>query len=185
MYFSTAASSENDHGSMNLASKTAPVASTRPSTVAASHRTVGCWTLRWTSVMVWPVLRSYQRRLRSSVARPSWTMRLPDEVLRLDLAAFLPPQPHQRRFIIAHDDPGVGAADEVTTVGRDCAFLGHKILHDKKWWACTAASRNTPNYRMDFWSGVADFIAATAVIAREDRGKKCKLVSVTGQLEMF
>src|SRR5207344_1750445 len=31
MYFSAAASTENDQGSMNLASNTAPVASTRPS----------------------------------------------------------------------------------------------------------------------------------------------------------
>src|SRR6266568_4660962 len=38
IYFSAAASSENDHGSMNLASKTAPVASTTPSRVAANHR---------------------------------------------------------------------------------------------------------------------------------------------------
>ena len=37
---------------------------------------------------------------------------IPREVLRLDLTAFLPPQPHQGNFIIAHDDPSVGAADE-------------------------------------------------------------------------
>ena len=35
MYFSAAPSSENDQGSMNLASKTAPVPSTIPSSVAA------------------------------------------------------------------------------------------------------------------------------------------------------
>ena len=34
------------------------------------------------------------------------------EVLRLDLAALLPPQPQQSVLIIAHDDPGVRAADE-------------------------------------------------------------------------
>ena len=34
------------------------------------------------------------------------------EVLRLGLAALLPPQPEQGRLIVAHDDPGVGAADE-------------------------------------------------------------------------
>ena len=51
MCFSAAASSENDHGSMNLASNTAPVASTRPSRVAAIHRSAGCRTRRWTSVM--------------------------------------------------------------------------------------------------------------------------------------
>ena len=38
MYFSAAASSENAQGSMNLASNTAPVASTRPSSVAAIQR---------------------------------------------------------------------------------------------------------------------------------------------------
>ena len=35
MYFSAAASSENDQGNMNLASKTAPVPSTMPSSVAS------------------------------------------------------------------------------------------------------------------------------------------------------
>jgi hypothetical protein len=38
MYFSAAACSENDHGSMNFASNAAPVASTRPSNVAAIYR---------------------------------------------------------------------------------------------------------------------------------------------------
>ena len=39
------------------------------------------------------------------------------KVLRLDLAALLPPQPHQGGLVIAHDDPGVRAADEVAAVG--------------------------------------------------------------------
>ena len=78
MYFSAAPSSENDHGSMNLASNTAPVASTMPSRVAAIQRTTGCCTRRWTAVRTWPVLRSNQWRLRGSVTTPSWTMRLPE-----------------------------------------------------------------------------------------------------------
>ena len=78
IYFSAAASSENDQGSMNLASKTAPVASIRPSRVAPIHRTIGCRTCRWTSAIICPEFASYQRRLRSSVANPSWTMRLPE-----------------------------------------------------------------------------------------------------------
>jgi len=41
MYFSAAASSENDHGSMNFASNTAPVASTTPSRVGAIHLITG------------------------------------------------------------------------------------------------------------------------------------------------
>src|SRR5262245_33392994 len=79
MYFSAAASSENDHGSMNLASNTASVPSTMPSRVAAIHGMAECLTWRWTSVTRRPVLRSYQDRLSSSVAAPSCTMRLPEK----------------------------------------------------------------------------------------------------------
>src|SRR5215831_18250522 len=41
MCFSAAASSENDHGSINLASNTAPEAATMPSRVAPIHRLTG------------------------------------------------------------------------------------------------------------------------------------------------
>ena len=34
------------------------------------------------------------------------------EVLRLDLAALFPPEPEQGGLVVAHDDPGVRAADE-------------------------------------------------------------------------
>src|SRR5215813_10393389 len=78
IYFSAAASSENDHGSMNLDSKTAPVASTVPSRVATIQGMAECLTRRWTSVTCRPVLRSYQVRLSSSVAAPSCTIRFPD-----------------------------------------------------------------------------------------------------------
>ena len=54
MYFSAAASSENDQGSMNLASNTAPLPSTRPSRVAAIQRSAGCRTRRWMSVIDLP-----------------------------------------------------------------------------------------------------------------------------------
>src|SRR5215831_15044541 len=79
MYFSAAASSENDQGSMNLASKTAPVPSTSPSRVATIQGMAECLTRRWTSATRWPELRSYQERLSSSVAAPSWTTRLLDK----------------------------------------------------------------------------------------------------------
>ena len=78
MCFSAAASSENDQGSMNLASNTASTPSTMPSSVAAIQRFTGCWTQRWTSATARPVLRSYQARLSASVATPSWTTRLSD-----------------------------------------------------------------------------------------------------------
>jgi hypothetical protein len=77
MYFSAAPSSENDHG-MNLASKTAPVGSTMPSSVAAIHLMTGCCTRCWMSLIAFPVLRSYHCRLSASVAVPSCTIRLPD-----------------------------------------------------------------------------------------------------------
>src|SRR6266446_10302731 len=81
MYFSAAASSENDHGSINLDSKTAPVPSTVPSRVAIIQGIAECLTRRWMSVTRRPVLRSYQERLSSSVAVPSCTMRFPDKSL--------------------------------------------------------------------------------------------------------
>ena len=34
------------------------------------------------------------------------------EVLRLDLAAFFPPEAEQGGLVVAHDDPGIRAADE-------------------------------------------------------------------------
>ena len=55
MCFSAAASSENAQGSMNLASNTASVAATRPSSVAAIQRRTGWRTCRPMSVRTWPV----------------------------------------------------------------------------------------------------------------------------------
>src|SRR5262249_23720646 len=40
------------------------------------------------------------------------------QVLGLDLSPFLPPQPEESAFLIAHDDPGIGSADEIATVFR-------------------------------------------------------------------
>ena len=40
------------------------------------------------------------------------------KVLRLDLAALFPPEAEQGGLVIAHDDPGVRAADEVAAIGR-------------------------------------------------------------------
>ena len=66
--------------------------------------------------MVRPVLRSYQSRLRFSVTRPSWTMRLSERSSGSSLAPLLSPEPDQLLFIGAHDDPGIGAADEGATL---------------------------------------------------------------------
>ena len=43
---------------------------------------------------------------------PSWTIRLLERSSRLDLAALFPPQPQQGGLVVAHDHPGVGAADK-------------------------------------------------------------------------
>src|SRR5258706_16193817 len=51
MCFSAAASSENDHGSMNLASNTAPVSLTSPSSVAAIQGMVGWTAWRWRALL--------------------------------------------------------------------------------------------------------------------------------------
>src|SRR5262249_40225748 len=91
MYFSAAASSENDQGSMNLASNTASVASTMPSSVAAIQRMAECLTWRWTSITRRPVLRSYQERL-SSGRGAELDNKVAGQVLRLNLAPFLLPE---------------------------------------------------------------------------------------------
>ena len=116
--FSAAPSSENDQGSMNLASNTAPLLSTRPSRVAAIQRSAGCKILALDIGDDLTVLASYQRRLSSSVATPSWTMRLPDRSSGSTSPRFLPPEPQQGGLVIAQDDPGIRAADKVSALGR-------------------------------------------------------------------
>jgi len=44
------------------------------------------------------------------------------QVLRLDLAPFLAPEADKGPFVIAHNDPGVRAADEETAVTISRAF---------------------------------------------------------------
>ncbi len=58
---------------------------------------------------------------------PSWTMRLPERSSGSSFAAFFPPQPQQGAFVLAHDDPGIGAADEVSPIQ---AIFTHKSFHD-------------------------------------------------------
>ena len=51
------------------------------------------------------------------------------QVLRLDLTPLLPPQPHQGDFVVAHDDPGVGAAYKSASIGGLCIPL-KMVRHD-------------------------------------------------------
>ena len=123
MCFSAAASSENDQGSMNLASNTAPLASTIPSRVAPIQRLTGWRTCRCTCVTAWPLLRSYQSRLRCSVTDAELDDEIIREVLRLLLAALLAPEPQQGGLVLAHDDPGIRAADEAPPVPESGNFV--------------------------------------------------------------
>ena len=40
------------------------------------------------------------------------------QVLRLCLSSLLPPKPYERGFVVAHDDPGVRAADKRTALDK-------------------------------------------------------------------
>ena len=66
--------------------------------------------------MTWPVLASIPAPIEVLGHDPELDDEVAGEVLWLDLAALLPPKPEQGILIIAHDDPGVGAADEVAAV---------------------------------------------------------------------
>src|SRR5215831_17674997 len=57
------------------------------------------------------------------------------QVLRLSLAPFLLPEADKGRFVAAHDDPGVGAADEgAAAFVRLCPHVrSHDFLRFKKW----------------------------------------------------
>ena len=112
--FFRATSSENDQGSMNLASNTASVATTRPSRVAAIHRRAG-----------WRILPLNIRNdlagvgfIPAPIEVFGYDAELDDEitgqVLRFDLAALFAPEPQQCRLIITHDNPSIRPSDKVT-----------------------------------------------------------------------
>ena len=112
MYFSAAASSENDQGSMNLASNTASVPSTIPSRVAAIQGMAECLTRRWTSRDPPAGIALVPGAVEVLGRGPELHDEVAGQVLRLGLAPFLAPEADQGGFVAAHDDPGVGAADE-------------------------------------------------------------------------
>jgi hypothetical protein len=49
---------------------------------------------------------------------PKLDNEVPREILRFDLTSLLPPQPRQGDLILAHNDPGVGAANKGAAVQR-------------------------------------------------------------------
>ena len=76
--------------------------------------------------MTWPVLRSIPAPVEVLGHSPELDDEVAGEVLRLDLAAFLPPEPKQRIFIVTHDDPGVRTANERPAVSAASSNL---LLH--------------------------------------------------------
>jgi hypothetical protein len=111
MCFVAANSSENDQGSMNLASNTAPSpppcrrawppSTGAPSGNPALHLGDGLAGILFVPAPV--ELLGHGAELDQKIP--------PDKVLGLDLAALFPPKPQQGGFVISHDDPSVGTAD--------------------------------------------------------------------------
>jgi hypothetical protein len=52
---------------------------------------------------------------------PELNHEIAGQVVRLNFSPLLPPQPDQRLLVTSHDDPGVRAADKITT-----DFLGDR-----------------------------------------------------------
>ena len=130
MCFSAAASSENDQGSMNLASNTAPVPSTMPSRVAAIQEMAECLTRRWTSVTLPAGVALVPGPVEVLGRGAELHDQVAGQVLRLGLAALLPPEADQGGLVAPHDDPGVGAADEGAAVDAlDCRWRSCESRH--------------------------------------------------------
>jgi hypothetical protein len=58
------------------------------------------------------------------------------QVLRFGLAALFPPKPEESRLILAHNDPGVRAADEIPPIrglDPDPAWVGRGLLRRRVW----------------------------------------------------
>src|SRR4051812_12721447 len=109
---SAAASSEKFQGSMNLASNTAPVCSTRPSSVAPIHWWTGCRTFRLHIFDCVAAVALVPASIEVLGDGAKLDNQLLAEVLRRNLTPLLAPEPDELVLIIAHDDPGVGASNK-------------------------------------------------------------------------
>ena len=116
MYFSAAASSENDQGSMNLASNTASVPSTIPSRVAAIQGIAECLTWRCTSRDLPAGIALVPGAIELLGRNSELHDQIAGEVLKGSLAPFLPPESDEGRLIAAHDNSGVRAADKEASI---------------------------------------------------------------------
>ena len=116
MYFSAAASSENDHGSMNLASNTAS-GPLHDAVEGRRHPRNGRMLDAALDVGNAPAgIALVPGAIELLGCGPELHDEVAGQVLRLGLAPLLAPQADQGGFIAAHDDPGVRAADERAAV---------------------------------------------------------------------
>src|SRR5262249_55805770 len=138
MYFSAATTSENDQGSMNLASKTVPVCSTHP--VEGRRHPADYWVLDPPLYVGndLPGIALEPMPIEGLGHEAKLDDEIVGEVLRLSLAAFLAPQPEQGSLVAPHDDPGVGAADEAPAIkafgGDPCGL--EREGHDALQFSC-------------------------------------------------
>src|SRR5829696_9118026 len=124
MCFSAALSSVKAQGSMNLASKTAVSSSTTPSRVAPIHSRRGSRMKRWTP----PKRRLALEPAPVQILRGAAELdeEVAGQVLWLDLAALLFPQPNERILVRSEDNPCVRAADIrspthwIESLAREC-----------------------------------------------------------------
>jgi hypothetical protein len=58
----------------------------------------------------------YQRRFRVLRRNTKLDYEVARQILRFDFTALFAPQPEERAFVIAHNDPGVRATDEVPPI---------------------------------------------------------------------
>ena len=101
--FSAAPSSVNDHGSMNFASKTAPVASTMPSRVAAHPADYGMPHAALDLREHLPGIAFVPKAIEGLGGEAELDDKVAREILRLDFAALFAPQADEGHLIIAHD----------------------------------------------------------------------------------
>ena len=118
MCFSAAPSSENDHGSMNLASNTTPL----PATITVKRRPHPLQ-----HRVTEPMLNAFNdlpslALIAVPVEGFGREAELDDEVagkvLRLGLAALLAPKLEEGGLVVPHDEAGTRAADETPALGR-------------------------------------------------------------------
>ena len=72
--------------------------------------------VRWTSLITWPALRSYQMPIEGLGYEAELNDQVAGQVLRFSLAALFPPEAKEGRFVRSHDDAGIGAADEMLSI---------------------------------------------------------------------